>query len=194
MAWSRHLASGVSRKDNAGVASMVAPLIAALASAWVALLVAASYLPVPLAGVLYVFGSVICHQIADRSFHIDGAQLPVCARCFGIYLGFCGASLVRLATRALPAFTAARLRQGRQGLRHSNERMLLLAAALPTALTIVLEWTGIHSSNLARAMAGAPLGAVVGLIVMAAVQAPALHYEACARTRPIESNPPPAPI
>ena len=32
-------------------------------------------------------GYAICHQIADRSFQIDGHPLPLCARCTGIYLG-----------------------------------------------------------------------------------------------------------
>jgi uncharacterized membrane protein len=31
-------------------------------------------------------GYAICHQIADRSFHLDGHQLPLCARCTGIYM------------------------------------------------------------------------------------------------------------
>ena len=28
-----------------------------------------------------------CHQLSDRSFHICGFQLPLCARCTGIFLG-----------------------------------------------------------------------------------------------------------
>ncbi|MBN2469139.1 MAG: DUF2085 domain-containing protein [Anaerolineae bacterium] len=32
-------------------------------------------------------GYAICHQIAERSFHVDGHPLPLCARCTGIYLG-----------------------------------------------------------------------------------------------------------
>ncbi len=32
-------------------------------------------------------GYAICHQIPDRSFHIAGHQLPLCARCTGIYMG-----------------------------------------------------------------------------------------------------------
>ncbi|KAB2909960.1 MAG: DUF2085 domain-containing protein [Ignavibacteriaceae bacterium] len=31
--------------------------------------------------------SGICHGISDRCFHINGAALPLCARCFGIYSG-----------------------------------------------------------------------------------------------------------
>ncbi len=32
-------------------------------------------------------GYAICHQIAERSFHAHDHQLPLCARCTGIYLG-----------------------------------------------------------------------------------------------------------
>jgi uncharacterized membrane protein len=32
-------------------------------------------------------GYSICHRITDRSFSIAGRQLPLCARCTGIYLG-----------------------------------------------------------------------------------------------------------
>ena len=33
-----------------------------------------------------VFG-MICHQISDRCYHIEGIALPVCVRCIWIYLG-----------------------------------------------------------------------------------------------------------
>jgi uncharacterized membrane protein len=36
---------------------------------------------------LYSFFSLMCHQMPDRSFHIDGEKFGVCSRCFGIYFG-----------------------------------------------------------------------------------------------------------
>src|SRR5262245_30156247 len=65
----------------------VAPGVAVLASAWVVLIIAAPFLWIPAAAVMYAAGSFICHQIPERSFHLDGIQLPVCARCFGLYGG-----------------------------------------------------------------------------------------------------------
>ena len=47
---------------------------------WVVLLFAAP-------GVLFPLGHFICHQRPERSFFIGGQQLPVCARCTGLYLG-----------------------------------------------------------------------------------------------------------
>jgi uncharacterized membrane protein len=32
-------------------------------------------------------GYATCHRIPDRSFHLGGRQLPLCARCTGTYLG-----------------------------------------------------------------------------------------------------------
>ena len=34
-----------------------------------------------------LIGYSICHQIPDRSFHLAGHRLPLCARCTGTYLG-----------------------------------------------------------------------------------------------------------
>ena len=39
-----------------------------------------------LGGADYV-GYSVCHRITDRSFSIAGRQLPLCARCTGMYLG-----------------------------------------------------------------------------------------------------------
>ena len=43
--------------------------------------------PGPCGGWLYAVGWLICHQRPERSFHLAGAQLPVCARCLGLYAG-----------------------------------------------------------------------------------------------------------
>ena len=39
-----------------------------------------------LLAVIFAVGAVICHQRPERSFFLDGHQLPVCARCTGLYL------------------------------------------------------------------------------------------------------------
>lgn len=36
----------------------------------------------------HFFTRIVCHQIEERSFVVEGAVLPVCARCTGIYMGF----------------------------------------------------------------------------------------------------------
>jgi uncharacterized membrane protein len=149
---------------------VIVPLFAVLSIVWATLIVAAPALPVPLAGALYLFGSAICHQIPERSFHVDGAQLPVCARCLGIYLG------------AVLAFAVARRGTPERG------RQVLVAGAIPTMVTVALEWMGLWSpANTVRAAAGVPIGAAVALVVTGAVAT--VHYGQCARPRPIESTP-----
>jgi uncharacterized membrane protein len=138
-----------------GVIATIRPLVVFLAFAWVAWLLAAPLLPAMPAGLTYLLGSLICHQVSDRSFHIGASQLPVCARCLGIYagcaLGTCG--LVRL---------------GR------DPRRLVLLAALPTVLTVVAESVGLwRTSNLTRLVAGVPLGFALGLLVTTALRLPA---------------------
>ena len=40
-----------------------------------------------IASPIYHFFSFICHQQAERSFHIAGEPFGVCSRCFGVYFG-----------------------------------------------------------------------------------------------------------
>ncbi|RPI34011.1 MAG: DUF2085 domain-containing protein [Chloroflexota bacterium] len=45
------------------------------------------YTPVGLFGKADAIGYAVCHRIDARSFHLDDRQLPLCARCSGMYLG-----------------------------------------------------------------------------------------------------------
>jgi uncharacterized membrane protein len=159
---------------------VIAAIIALVSLAWLLAIVGSPVLPAPLAAAVYLIGSHICHQHPDRSFHLFGAQLAVCARCTGIYAGaLVGAAIGRW------VWPQAALAVGARG--------LLIAGALPTAVTWSSEWAGIWVwSNVDRAVAGLPLGIAVGLVVMRTVAT--LHYVGCAPRPPIASNPPSIPI
>jgi uncharacterized membrane protein len=43
--------------------------------------------PWTLVGKAHLVGYAVCHQLPSHSFHLGGRQLPLCARCTGIYLG-----------------------------------------------------------------------------------------------------------
>jgi uncharacterized membrane protein len=43
--------------------------------------------PPGILGKLDAIAYAVCHRIAERSFHIGSIQLPLCARCSGMYLG-----------------------------------------------------------------------------------------------------------
>ena len=156
-------------------------LLALTAVAWLALLICAPVFPVPIAGIVYALGSRLCHQRAERSFHLFAAQLPVCARCAGIYAGAATGSLLAVSGSI------------RERLSALSPRMLLVAGALPTLMTLIAEWSGAWTGgNDARAGAGVWLGVAVALVVARA--AATLHYGGCVPRRPIASNRPFTPI
>jgi uncharacterized membrane protein len=155
----------------------VRALLALTAVIWLALLILTPVLPVPIAGMLYALGSRICHQRPERSFHLFAAQLPVCARCAGIYTGAAIGSLLALSGSI------------RERLFPFSPRMLLVAGALPTLMTLIIEWSGAWAGgNDARAAAGVWLGVAVAFVVGRA--AATLHYGRCVPRRPIASNRP----
>ena len=99
----------------------------------------------------YLVGSVICHQRPDRSFRLWGVQMPVCARCAGLYLGAMVGAL--LADRG-----------GRGTAQPASQviRMMVLAAAVPTGVTWLGETVGwLPFAGGMRAAAAVPLGAAV---------------------------------
>lgn len=131
---------------------------AGLAAGWVVLVVVGPILASisqAAAGLLYLVGSLVCHQQPERSFHLAGAQLPVCARCLGLYAG---------AAAGLTIWTAvAPIR----GLRWTRPRAVISLAisGAPTAATVASAWLGTGDpSNAWRAALALPLGAAAGLI------------------------------
>jgi uncharacterized membrane protein len=138
------------------VPKLLAAALTAAAVLWGVAIVGAPFLlrhptwGVP-TSVVYAGASRFCHQRPERSFHLHGTQMPVCARCAGLYLsgalGLIGGWIFRLKAEATRA------------------RVMLFIAALPTAITWGLEFAGIMPfSNVARAVAALPLGAVAGCL------------------------------
>ena len=149
---------------------MQKPLALALtigACLWIFILVAAPYaaasrnpLLVAAAAFVYQGGGLICHQRPERSFHLAGVQLPVCGRCFGLY----GSA----ALGALAAWLAAVAGP----MRHA--RAALIVAAVPTALTVALEFAGfMQPGNVGRAISALPLGATAAWVFVRSLRAEA---------------------
>jgi uncharacterized membrane protein len=138
-----------------------------------ALLWAATLLLAPLAlqrgrgvstasALIYQGASLICHQRPERSFHLAGVQLPVCARCTGLYISGAAAALAACSGRR------RRINAPRA------TRMVFAVAAVPTALTLALEIAALaQPSNTARAIAALPLGAAAGWIFVRSLRAEA---------------------
>jgi uncharacterized membrane protein len=142
---------------------LIALLVVTLS--WNAALVAAPASDAPrLSALVYVAGSLICHQRSDRSFHRDGAQYPVCARCFGLYAG---ALVGVVAWLALAGVGTAINARGRRVIA-SGVRQMLVVAALPTALTVLTAAVGWWDpDNLLRAAVAVPLGAAIAAVTTA---------------------------
>ena len=106
------------------------------------------------AAAVYAAGSLVCHQRPERSFHIDGHQQPVCARCSGLYVSALAGGLLGLVLSAEPMPSA-------------RARVWLGLAALPTLFTVILELAGFaHPSNTIRMLSAVPLGAVAAWLVI----------------------------
>ncbi len=151
--------------------------MAVLAGAWLVLLVVTPLLPTAVSALTYAAASLICHQRPERSFHVDLFQLPVCARCLGIYAGAAAGCVAALVPASGP----------------SRVWRLTLVAVLPTVVTVALEWLGVWSpGNLTRALAGVPAGFAVALVVTRVLAT--VHYGQWAPRRPTAPNPPPSSI
>jgi uncharacterized membrane protein len=120
-----------------------------------------------LAVAAYSIGHLICHQLPARSFHLWGASLPVCARCTGIYVGASFAAVALTVVRlGLSAEAHGAKAVGLMSSGHAHPRIVLLLAFVPTAATLVFEWTtGVTPANWIRALAGIPLGVAVAWAV-----------------------------
>ena len=107
-------------------------------------------------GLLFPIGSFICHQRPERSFFVGGQQLPVCARCTGLYLGAAVAGPLAMALAS--SLTSARA------------RWVLGLAAAPTLVTWTLEFAGIVPfSNISRFVAALPLGFAAAWLVFSVI-------------------------
>jgi hypothetical protein len=149
--------------NSRGGPALVAALAVA-ASIWVAALVAAPYVVTHdapgsraflAASSVYAVGAFLCHQQAPRSFHLWDVQLPVCARCAGLYAGAPAGLLLALLLLPVPGGGGRRIAPGRI----RDLRRLLIAAAVPTVLTFVID-----VPNAVRAASAVPLGFAVAWI------------------------------
>jgi uncharacterized membrane protein len=106
-----------------------------------------------------VAGALVCHQRVERSFKIAGDPMPVCARCTALYVsGALGALAAWLTIPLMPRRT----------------RTAILAAAVPTIVTVVVERAGLmQPGNVLRAVAAVPIGAACGWIFVRMLRAEA---------------------
>lgn len=110
-----------------------------------------------ISNLLYKFFSYLCHQLPERSFHLENNAFAVCSRCFGVYFGLLSGFII------YPFF------------RNLNEtepfsRIWLFAALVPISvdwsLTVFGVWENTHWS---RFLTGMILGFACAVFIVPAL-------------------------
>ena len=121
---------------------------------WVGSIVAA-----PLLGLssVYSFFSYVCHQIPDRSLHLDGHSLAVCTRCFGVYFGLLAGVLIYPLWRPIEEVEPIR-------------RFWLFLSLIPVTIDWSLTMFGIwENTHISRFLTGMILGAACATFIVPAL-------------------------
>ena len=100
-----------------------------------------------------------CHQRPDRSFFLFGKQLPLCARCLGLYLSFLVGLIVGILEKSwLMTF------------RTSQVVVFLVVSVLPLLVDGFTQLYKLReSNNFLRLMTGLIAGFAVGISVIYAI-------------------------
>ena len=103
--------------------------------------------------IYHAFG-IVCHQLPERSYFIDGHKLAVCSRCTGLYAGFAFTLLIYPLLRSLRTATTPR-------------PIYLLLAVIPLGIDFSLTFFGVwENTHTTRLLTGALLGSVAVFYVM----------------------------
>jgi hypothetical protein len=118
---------------------------------------------------VYSVGRFICHQLPERSFYLWTAQLPVCARCTGIYVGGALAAIVAATRPAWVGDDAPRAAAASVGLRPKSKRGHRGWQPRPqpirtSAWQVMLERLGMDSVRARVVLAVAALPTVLTLV------------------------------
>src|SRR4051812_27685674 len=148
---------------GARAASRRAPLFVWAATAFAALIPAGLIVAAPLllarghtalALPIYEAFSYLCHQLPERSLHLEGQKLAVCSRCTGIYFGFALSVLLYPLARSLKRVDTPRLRW-------------LLLSTVPIIVDWTLGATGLwDNTHLSRFLTGALFGTTAAVYVV----------------------------
>lgn len=108
---------------------------------------------------IYAFGDIWCHQRSERSLFINGNQMPVCARCFGIFFGVSFGLGISI-------FIRTRVNKDI----HKKILILFALGYTPLAVDGVGQLVGLwHSTNLLRLLTGTFAGLTFGVILSMAI-------------------------
>ena len=104
---------------------------------------------------LFSLGSGLCHQLPERSFIFGGIQLPLCARCTGIYVGFFFAFI---------ALVVMYWRAPRRGMLSKFYYVSLVILGLPLVFDGLSSYLGYRpTTNVIRLFSGAAFGSLLAV-------------------------------
>lgn len=110
-----------------------------------------------LESVLTFLGSSLCHQLTERSYFIDDFQMPLCARCLGLHLGFLISAAIILARRD-PRLS---------GMPSLRSLVALGLIMLPAMADVMLSYTGmVDTDNARRVVTGVLFGTALAFLLV----------------------------
>ncbi len=132
---------------------------------------------------VYAFSDFNCHQMHERSYYINGNQMPVCARCMGIFMGLTLGFLVMIFViprRDYKDMLLGLLPFKTEHFSEMKKRVVMVMVGLmmisPMGADGFLQLlTDYESNNPMRALTGF-LGGVVFALFMSALLVSSLHF------------------
>ncbi len=125
--------------------------------------------------IIYYLGDAECHQISERTFYLNGNQMPVCARDVSIFLFITLGLLAGMLTKRNYYISAGFLSTFPRRIQGFVNRTIgakwfailfivlcLAPVALDGGIQLVSDY---ESSNLIRFLTGIPAGFVAGLLI-----------------------------
>lgn len=116
---------------------------------------------------VYLIGDFNCHQKYERSFILNGNQMPMCARDIGIFIGMSVGFFVSIFITPSKSYVITALHFFPKKMRYvKRKKMLIIAVAIALVAPALIDgffqfFTTYESMNLIRCVTGMLLGAVV---------------------------------
>lgn len=141
----------------------------------------------PYAAFIYAFGDLNCHNKEERSWEINGNQMPVCVRDIGIFLGLAlggfifsrrGLNRWTLRDTFLSLFPDDKLESIYRN-NHRTRAVVIIAIIfiLPMALDGFTQMLTAYESNaMMRLLTGMPFGIFLGLFIGSSLSARASFF------------------
>ncbi len=137
----------------------------------------------PYHAAVYTFSDFNCHQMHERSYSINGNQVPVCARCVGIFIGLTMGFFVMMFVDPKEDYKDMLLSLVPMKTEHLSPMkkrlvMVFFGAALISPMAadgFIQLLTDYESNNPMRTFTGI-LGGVVFSLFMAALLVSSIHF------------------